>query len=76
MKPQTKKMSLIEKLIETFLAFLLSVSLAPVFFKLNGVESDFSQNFNIVICFTLLAIVRGYIVRRAFNWIQIKSSKQ
>lgn len=70
MKPQTRKMSLIEKMVETFFAFLLSVLLAPLFFKINGVESDFSQNFNIVICFTILAIVRGYVVRRIFNKIQ------
>lgn len=70
MKPQTRKMSLIEKLSEIAIAFILSVVLAPLFFKMNGVESDFSQNFNIVICFTLLAIIRGYVVRRVFNKIQ------
>lgn len=64
---QTRMGSLIEKTIETTLAFGLSVVLAPVFFKLNGIESDFSQNINIVICFTVLAIVRGYVVRRLFN---------
>lgn len=67
-------MSLVEKTTETAVAFILSVLLAPLFFKLNGVESDFSQNFNIVVCFTLLAIARGYVVRRVFNKIQNRKS--
>lgn len=72
MKGQSRRMSLIEKLIETGLAFILSVICAPFFFNLNGIESDAMQNINVVLCFTMLAIVRGYLVRRIFNFFHIK----
>jgi hypothetical protein len=67
---QSRKMSFVEKVVETFIAFIVSVVLAPVFFELNGIESNLSQNINVVLCFTALAIIRGYIIRRLFNWIQ------
>ena len=63
-------MSLLEKSVETAIAFIIALLLSPVFFAINGIDSNHSQNFNVVICFTILAVVRGYIVRRVFNWIQ------
>ncbi len=68
---QTRLGSMIEKLSETTIAFFLSVLLAPLFFSLNGIETEVDQNINIVLCFTLLAIVRGYIVRRVFNKLKL-----
>lgn len=69
---QTRKMSLLEKTVETGFAFLLSVYLAPFFFRINGIESSFTQSLSVVVCFTLLAIVRGYVVRRLFNKIGVE----
>ncbi len=64
---QSRKMSLFEKTIETSIAFVLSVMFAPLFFSINGIESDTTQNISVVLCFTILAIARGYVVRRFFN---------
>lgn len=64
---QTRLYSLIEKVLETFASFILSLLFAPMIFKLNGIESDMQQNFTVVLCFTLLAVVRGYVFRRLFN---------
>ena len=68
---QTRLGSIIEKLSETTIAFALSLLFAPLFFSLNGVETEINQNINVVSCFTLLAIVRGYIVRRVFNKLNL-----
>lgn len=64
-----------EYIAEMWIAFFLSLLLAPLFFGINGVETDTFQNVNVVLCFTLLAIVRGYIVRRVFNKIQALRGK-
>ena len=64
---QSRKMSLLEKIAETSFAFILSVLLAPFFFSINGIESNAGQNINVVLCFTVLAVARGYLVRRVFN---------
>jgi hypothetical protein len=69
-------MSLIEKIAETSIAFLLSVLLAPLFFSINGIESSVGQNINVVLCFTALAIARGYVIRRVFNRFQFRNKEQ
>ena len=68
---QTRTGSMIEKLSDTIFAFCLSVLFAPLFFSLNGLETEVGQNINVVLCFTLLSIIRGYIVRRFFNKLNL-----
>jgi flagellar motor component MotA len=64
---QTKKQSLYESLTNTAVGFIISyVALFPINYML-GIESNPGKNVIVVICFTIISIVRGYVLRRIFN---------
>jgi len=62
-------MSLVETVAGVAIGFVVSVAASFVVYPLFGHSFTLSQNIGITIIFTVLSIVRGYLVRRAFNWI-------
>lgn len=64
---QTKKQSLKETVISTFIGLAVSLITQIVVFPLYNLEVSFNQNIQITIIFTIVSIVRGYFVRRYFN---------
>lgn len=59
--------SLVEALVNTLVGFITTMLVYPVINWICGIEMDAGQATLSVILFTLVSIVRGYIVRRAFN---------
>ncbi len=72
---QTKLGSLVEKIVETGIAFVISFLASPYIFSAHGLESSMSQNFGVVFWFTIIAIIRGYFVRRIANYIIVRRNK-
>ena len=64
---QSKLDSLIEAVLSTFLGFVISFISQLVFFPIVGIEVTLAQNFILTVLFTLVSIIRTYIVRRYFN---------
>lgn len=64
---QTKRQSLKETVISTFIGLAVSLIAQIVVFPLYNLEVSFNQNIQITIIFTIVSIVRGYFVRRYFN---------
>lgn len=64
---QTKTNSLIEAVTNTSVGFIISLAATFVIFPLVGVESTGAKNIVITLFFTIISILRGYIVRRIFN---------
>lgn len=64
---QSKKQSLTETVISTFIGLAVSLITQIVVFPLYGMEVSFNQNIQITIIFTFVSIARGYFVRRYFN---------
>ena len=64
---QTKKQSLTETVISTFIGLAVSLITQIVVFPLYGMQVSFNQNIQITIIFTFVSIARGYFVRRYFN---------
>ena len=64
---QSKIDSLIEAVISTFIGFVIAFISQLVFFPIVGIEVTLDQNFILTILFTLVSIIRTYIVRRYFN---------
>ena len=64
---QTKKQSLIESLTSTtigwFISFIANMLVLPLF----GYNINLTDGLLISIIFTIISIVRGYVVRRWFN---------
>ena len=64
---QSKKQSLIETVISTFIGLAVSFLTQIIVFPIYNLEVNFSQNLQITLIFTIVSILRGYIVRRVFN---------
>ena len=64
---QTKLESLTEAVINTFIGFVIAFILQLIIFPIVGVDVTLGQNFILTILFTLVSIIRTYIIRRYFN---------
>ena len=64
---QSKKQSLIEAITNTSVGFLISLGATFVIFPIVGIESNTGKNIIITIFFTVISILRGYLLRRLFN---------
>jgi len=64
---QTKKQSLTEAITNTAVGFAISYASTFLIFPLLGIATNARANLIIVIYFTIISILRGYVVRRWFN---------
>jgi membrane protein implicated in regulation of membrane protease activity len=67
MGQQTKKNSILESITNTTIGVLITFIFSPIIYDMVGIEYTYSQLGMATILFTILSIVRGYIVRRFFN---------
>lgn len=66
---QSKAMSFIEAFVSTFFAFIVSIIVQLIVFKMYDIEVTAAENVSIVCIFTGVSVVRGFISRRIFNWV-------
>lgn len=64
---QSKRQSLIETVTSTFIGLVVSFLTQIIVFPIYNLEVNFSQNLQITLIFTVVSILRGYVVRRVFN---------
>ena len=64
---QTKKHSLIEACSNTAIGFVISYASTFIIFPIVGIASSSTKNLVITLFFTVISIIRGYLVRRFFN---------
>lgn len=67
MKKQTKKLSLIESIAQTFIGLIISFFIQLIIYPAMGIPVTVTQNIVITLVFTVASIIRGYFVRRIFN---------
>lgn len=73
---QSKKMSLIETVFSVIIGYIISIIAQLTIFPIYDINISFSDNLAIGLFFTVVSIIRGYYVRRLFNWIKIKKDKK
>ena len=67
---QSKLASLVEVAVSMVLGFIVSVYAQAVIFPLYGFSTlTLKENVQIVLIFTVISMVRNYLVRRFFNWL-------
>ena len=66
---QTKKMSLIETVLSVLIGYIVALLSQIVVFPLFDIEVSLIDNLLIGLLFTVISIIRGYYIRRLFNWI-------
>ena len=64
---QSKKQSLLEAITNTSIGFIISLGATFLIFPIVGIESNAGKNIIITIFFTVISILRGYLLRRLFN---------
>jgi hypothetical protein len=65
---QSKKSSLSEILISTFIGLIVALTSQLLIFPLYGIDITLGENVQITFFMTFVSILRGYLVRRYFNW--------
>ena len=65
---QTKKQSLIESITNVLIGYIVAVISNAAILPLFGVNLPFSDSMLIGVWFTVISLIRGYCVRRYFNW--------
>ncbi|UOF77842.1 hypothetical protein [Bacteriophage sp.] len=66
---QTRLLSAVETVTSTGVGFALSLGVAHLTFPLFGFQSSVKSEFWITCIFTIVSLLRGYVLRRLFNWI-------
>lgn len=64
---QTKKMSIIESIVNVIIGYGVAVAAQVIVFPWFGIETCLSDNLKIGVIFTFVSLVRTYAVRRVFN---------
>lgn len=73
---QSKRGSVIETVTGTAIGYSVAVVTQIVIFPLFDLHVSASENLAIAAVFTIISLVRGYWVRRLFNWLHIKGVLQ
>lgn len=69
---QSKKLSLIESVVNVISSFIIGVLTQIVIFPLYGFKASVMANISITLIFSLTGFIRSYTVRRIFNRIAEK----
>ena len=64
---QTKLQSFIEAMTNTVIGFLVTMSVYPLINWICGIEMSITQAGLSTVLFTVVSVLRGYVVRRFFN---------
>lgn len=66
---QNRKSSIIETIVSTEVGFLISLLLVNTVLPLFGFNPTPSESVDIALIFTLASLLRGYGIRRLFNYL-------
>lgn len=69
---QSKLMSWVETCLNTGIGFAIAITAQVFVFPLFGFNPPLATNFYIALIFTVISIVRGYIMRRVFEALHIR----
>lgn len=65
---QSKKNSLLEAAAGTLIGFVVAMITNAVVFPFFDIHTSVSTDFKITLIFTVISLIRSYLVRRAFNF--------
>jgi hypothetical protein len=68
---QSRRLSLLEAILNTLIGFWISVLANLFLLPIWGFKVSLLQSIEIGIAFTLVSILRSYLLRRAFNYFHV-----
>lgn len=72
---QSKKLSLIESIVNVVSSFVIGVITQILVFPFYGLEISVMANISLTLIFSLTSFVRSYILRRIFNGISERQNE-
>lgn len=66
---QTRRQSMIETATSVTIGYFVALAFQIAIFPLFGIHATLSDNMLIGAWFTVISVIRGYAVRRFFNWM-------
>lgn len=64
---QSRKHSMLEAIINVVVGYGIVLAAQMIIFPLFGIHVSLQQNMQIGLLFTVVSLVRGYVLRRLFN---------
>lgn len=64
---QSKRSSFVEALINTVIGYVINLGVQIVLYPMVGATFTLTQNLGIGLVFTVVSLVRSYVIRRWFN---------
>lgn len=71
---QSKRQSFIEAIINSILGYIVAILSQYLIFPMYGVHLPFYSHLEMGLFFTIISILRSFILRRIFNLIQLRTS--
>lgn len=72
---QRKSHSFVETITNTAIGYVINVTVQPFVFAAFGIHINAASDLLIGAIFTGISIVRGYVLRRLFNFIHVRWSR-
>jgi len=72
---QTRRMSWVEATTNTVVGFLVALATQYAVFPLAGIELDAGGHVLVAVPFVLTSILRGFLLRRFFNWVDSRCGR-
>ena len=69
---QSRRMSLVESVINVVVGFGVAVATQVIVFPWFGIHVPLTTNVIMAVPFTVISILRSYMLRRFFNWMHMK----
>lgn len=67
---QSRKMSMLETVTSTCIGFVIAIASQYVIFPVFGIHVPLHEHLEMGVFFTVVSVVRGYLIRRLFNSIR------
>lgn len=67
---QSRRMSMVESIGNVVIGYLVAIASQILIFPFFGIQVSLGENLMIGLFFTVISIVRSYVLRRVFNAIR------
>lgn len=69
---QSRRMSLVEAVTNVLVGYGVAVATQMLVFPLFGLQATLQENLGLGLIFTVVSLVRSYLLRRAFETLRIR----
>jgi hypothetical protein len=75
MKGQSKRASLLESAVNILIGYGVAIAAQKAIFPLFGIHISTADNVKVAALFTVVSLIRSYVLRRCFNWWHVSQAE-